>query len=77
MKKSDLLLLEKVFAKEIEGSFLQSKSKALKRLEEEGYVHEVTLEIGGGWSKAIVKGYILTLLGNITYCTSDLCKGDF
>ena len=77
MNKSDLKILEKVFAKEIEGGVFQSKSKAISRLEKEGYVQEVTFYIGGGaLGKIKISGYILTILGNYTYCSSDLCKED-
>ena len=74
MTKTELLFLEKVFAKEIQGSFLQSKSKLAKSLEEKGFLKKVRRTFGGSWIEVVCEGYVLTILGNVTYCTSDLCK---
>jgi hypothetical protein len=74
MTKAELLFLEKVFAKEIQGSFLQSKSKMALRLESDGYLQKVQKKFGGHLGDVVCEGYVLTFLGNITYCTSDLCK---
>ena len=71
MNKAELDLLEKVFAKEIDGSFLQTKSKLAKRLEDEGYLQEIEKIYGNGWPKVVCKGYVLTLQGNTAYFLSD------
>ena len=78
MDKKSLLLLERVFAAEIDGALshglglYQTKSKLAQQLEAEGYLVKETLELAGRFP-VIVKGYRLTLLGNFTYCMSDLC----
>ena len=74
MKKAELDLLEKVFAKEIVGSMFQSKSKLAKKLEEEGYLVGVEKHFGKGPFKVIARGYRLTIMGNAAYCLSDRCK---
>lgn len=70
MRKAELLFLEKIFAEEITGGMLQSKSKMAKKLQDEGYIQEIEKHFG----PVVCKGYILTLMGNATYCMSDLCK---
>lgn len=73
MTKSELLFLEKVFGKEISGSMLQSKSKIAKKLENEGYIQKIQKTFSDRMGSVMCEGYILTLKGNITYCTSYLC----
>lgn len=74
MTKSDLLLLENVFTAEISGGVFQTKSKQAKRLEDKGYLQKIDKYLGNDrFGKIVVTGYVLTLLGNATYCTSDLC----
>ena len=80
MNKRELDLLEAVFAKEIDGGVYQTKSQLAKRLEKEGYLQKVTLNLGRDRFGSIeVTGYVLTILGNATYCMSERCAeaGDF
>jgi hypothetical protein len=69
--KAELNFLERVFAQEIMGGMLQSKSKMAKQLEQYGYIQEIEKSFGHDRFGAITaKGYILTILGNATYCFS-------
>lgn len=68
VKKTDLRLLEKVFAKEIIGGIYQSNSKQIKRLEADGYVQKITKSHTDRFGTMTVNGYVLTFLGNATYC---------
>lgn len=78
MNKRSLELLEKVFGAELEGALnngiglFQTRSKLAEQLEADGYLTKHTTTIGGRFP-VNVTGYRLTLLGNLTYCTSDLC----
>lgn len=75
MNKQELLFLEKVFAQEIAGGMLKSKSKMAKRLEEEGYIQEIEKRFSSALGAIVCRGYVLTIRGNAAYCMSDLCKG--
>ena len=71
LTKKDFALLEKVFAREIDGLILQSKSKEYDRLETKGYVEHVTEFLGGRFPMEI-KGWCLTHLGRWAYCAACL-----
>lgn len=74
MTKAELNLLEKVFESEIDGALAsgprlyQTKSVAAKRLADEGYLAEVEFTLGGRFP-VVIRGYELTELGRLTYCT--------
>lgn len=78
MNKSELDLLERAYAAEIDGAIngglglLQTKSRLAEELARAGYLvkDKVTL---GGRLPVTVEGYRLTILGNATYCFSDRC----
>jgi hypothetical protein len=75
LKKSELLFLEKVFAANLDGRLLQSKSKVAKKLEEAGYIVFTEKTLGRDrFGSIVVDGYTLTVMGNMAYCTSDRCK---
>lgn len=75
MNKADLKLLEKVFGQEIIGGVFQSNSKAIRKLEDDGFVQYIAKHKGKDrFGVIIIEGYVTTLKGNIAYCTSDLCK---
>jgi hypothetical protein len=75
LTKAELLFLEKVFAQEIVGGMLQSKSKMAKRLDDEGYIKLIRKYFGvDRFGPITAEGYVLTTLGNATYCMSDLCR---
>lgn len=71
--KQKLDILEKIFAREIYGHIWQTKSKSqinlVKILIEEGLVKEVEYTLQGPLP-ITVNGYVLTILGNLYYCTS-------
>ncbi len=75
MTKSELAILEKAFAAEIDGALsgglrlFQSRSKVAKHLVAEGYLREVT-EHHGGVMRVRVTGYELTEVGRLAYCLS-------
>jgi len=46
---------------------VQTESKVAEKLEEEGFIKFVELKLGGRFAVTI-KGYKITLKGNITYC---------
>lgn len=71
MTKTELKLLERIFAREIAGGILQSKDKRYNALEKQGYVKPVTIILGGKFPVKI-EGWALTILGHYTYCMS--CK---
>ncbi len=79
MNKKELDVLEKCFEAEINGAvnggvgLFQTQSKVAKNLEEEGFLvlDKVVMK---GVFPVTIKGYRLTLLGNITYCTSSRCS---
>lgn len=73
LNKKELLFLEKVFEREINGGILQSNSKIAKRLQAEGYIVETSLSFNDRLGSVVCNGYVTTILGNITYCSSDLC----
>lgn len=80
MNKQSLDLLEKVFAAEINGvvdgiGLFRTKSKLAKKLEDSGYIIKDFVILGGRFPVKI-EGYRLTLLGNMTYCTSERCIGE-
>lgn len=75
MKNTELKLLEKIFAKEIDGGVYQTKRKMAKKLEDEGYIQLVEKHLGRDrLGSIVVKGYVLTIMGNLSYCMSDLVE---
>jgi hypothetical protein len=72
--KKDMRLLGAVFAREIEGGLLQSKSKEYTRLEAEGMVFKSskTLHFKDNLGPMTVEGWNLTPRGHMLYCTN--CK---
>lgn len=76
MDKRSMALLEKAFEAEVSAAInggpvvMQTRSKLVEKLVQDGYLalHEET--VGTGWSRVVLKGYILTPLGNMTYCMS-------
>ena len=76
MTKRELDLLERAFAAEIEFRLpYQTKSKLAKRLASEGYLVEIERTFGKDcFGPITAKGYALTIMGNLAYCTSDRCK---
>jgi len=81
VNKKELLILEKAFAAGIDQALsgtslgiIQTKSKLAVKLAEQGFLELVTIRLGGR-IPVLVTGYQLTLLGNFTYCSSDLCSG--
>lgn len=72
MTKAELKMLERLFAAEIEGRLpFQSKAKIMERLEGDGYVQRTKREYPADrFGPIVVEGWCLTLLGNLTYCTS-------
>lgn len=80
MNSRELDLLERVFSAEINGAFggsgiLQIRSKLAHKLESDGYLKKVEFVIEGRFPVK-VSWYVLTLLGNLTYCTSNRCHDD-
>jgi len=79
MNKQSLDLLERAFAAEIDGAMnkhlglLQTRSKAAKKLEEDGMLVAVR-ETLYSTIPVVVCGYRLTELGLRTYCMSDRCS---
>ena len=74
MTKAELDILEKIFAAEITGGVFQSKSKLVKKLEDEGLIIRVEKNIGNDvFGLIVVSGYRLTMAGNFQYCTSERC----
>lgn len=72
--KKILNALEKVFVCEIENKLpFQSRAKIYQGLASEGLLSPMTINIGSGWSAAIVTGFQLTHLGRLVYCSS--CDG--
>lgn len=75
MKKSDLKLLERIFAHDVESAIggssfpYQSRSKQYERLEKEGYIKKSMVILPGRFPVTIT-GWDLTLLGHATYCMS-------
>lgn len=69
-------LLEKAFEAEINGALkggprvMQTRSKLAEKLVADGYLEPSEEIVGTGWSRVTVKGYVLTALGNMTYCMS-------
>ena len=68
MEKSDLKLLERIFAAEINNALpYQGKPKRYRELEEEGYVEHVTVTLPGRFPVQI-SGWVLTHKGRYAYC---------
>ena len=78
MNAKELDVLEKVFAKEIDGAInkhpglFQTKSKLAKKLEGDGLLVKVTKILGGRFPVTI-EGYRLTIAGHAAYCMSERC----
>lgn len=70
MTKTELKLLERIFAKEVTGDILQSKDKRYKDLEQQGYVRPSTIIFGDCRFPIKVEGWILTEQGHYAYCKS-------
>ena len=72
MTKKDFKLLGAVFAREICGYSLQSKSKEYKRLEEAGLVFwgKEMKHFNDGFPPMDVSGWRLTYKGNFAYCSN-------
>ena len=80
MTKAELKMLEKLYGAEIEAalshqplrSIVQTHSKAMQKLKEYGYAQEVVRLVGR--PQVTVRGWELTLAGNLAYCMS--CNDD-
>lgn len=72
MKRSDLKLLERVFAAEIENCLpYQPHRKSehhFERLTSEGYLQSMTVTHGAGPFALKINGWQLTQAGRIAYC---------
>lgn len=73
MKKSELAILEKAFAAELNGAVspsrihvFQTRSKVAKKLMDEGYLRFVETSYAG----VRISGYELTHAGRLAYCSS-------
>ena len=79
MNKQSLDMLERAFAAEIDGALnkhlglLQTRSKAAKKLEEDGMLVAVC-ETLYNTIPVVVCGYRLTERGRMEYCMSDRCS---
>ena len=75
MKKSELTILMRAFAAEIEAALnggiplLQSRSKVAQDLCEDGYLADVEWIVSER-PRVTVDGYALTHLGRMTYCAT-------
>lgn len=78
MNKLDVAVLEKIFEHDVESAIsgrgwgpmqFRSSNKRVKRLERDGYVRKVTVQIGQR-PVVTITGYELTPVGHLTYCTS-------
>ena len=79
MTKAELQMLEKLFAAEVDAALsgnallgvVQSKSRLMLKLEADGYVKRVRLELKPDRLGAVViDGWQLTVAGNAAYCLS-------
>jgi hypothetical protein len=83
MTKAELDMLAKLYSAEVEAalshdplrSVVQTKSKVMRKLVEEGFAKEVERTTPGRFPVR-VKGYELTLQGNFAYCMSCGHDGD-
>lgn len=76
MNKREAALLEKAFIAEVDAAlgklpiwFLQTKSKLAEKLVDEGYLQRVETKVGGRFP-VVVKGFELTHLGRLEYCST-------
>ena len=75
MTKAELNMLEKLFSAEIEHAMgkstlpfcFQSKAKILEKLADENMVEKIEIELGGR-CPMIIRGWVLTHYGRMTYC---------
>jgi hypothetical protein len=80
MNKKQLDILEKAFDAEIgaalSGGFpiIQNRCKTTMQLLADGYLEKKTIIHGGGPFACEIKGYQISDLGRMAYCTSDRCK---
>jgi hypothetical protein len=76
LTKKDMKLLERVFAREIMGWSLQSKSKEYERLEKEGYVflNSEVKHFKDGLPPMTIQGWNLTQWGHMIFCMN--CKSE-
>ena len=71
-------MLEKAFGAEIEDALgdgiglLQTKSKLAIELVSEGMLEAKTVTLPGRFP-VVCEGFVITDLGRVTYCQSDLC----
>jgi len=78
MTKVELMMLEKLYAAEIDAALsgeplrgiVQSKSKIMQQLEADGLIRKEVLKIQSWPTPATVSGWVLTLAGNAAYCLS-------
>ena len=75
MTRAELKMLERLYAAEIEGALghsfgiVQSKSMVLPKLEAEGLARRVERTVSvDRFGPVTVKGWELTLSGNLAYC---------
>jgi hypothetical protein len=73
MTKAELQILEHIFTAEIEGRLpfqfgRRGDPKLALKLESEGYIQRMERTLGGRFPMQ-VKGWALTLCGNLAYCT--------
>lgn len=79
MNSKELDILEKAFSAQIDTAFnkgfgiIQTKSKVAKQLSDDGFLQDVQIKLGGN-IPVTIKGYALTIKGNLAYCSSDRCK---
>lgn len=90
MNKKQLDILEKAFSAQVDSAMkqdiasaqnnpfgiIQTKSKVAKQLCDDGYLEYTQVNFGRHGLPVTIKGYILTIKGNLAYCTSDRCKLD-
>ena len=75
MNKKSLRILEQAFEAEIEGAIggrpriFQTKSKTAQELVTSGHLEEDSFTLPGRFP-VVVKGYVLTHLGRIEYCST-------
>ena len=75
MTKAEIDFLGRVFARNVEGLSLQSKSKMAKDLEARGLIFHERRTVGKDRFGAIcIDGYSLTYAGNYAYCSSERCR---
>ncbi len=78
MTASHARVLERIFAREIDGQMWQGRmSKALKECIDEQFCEPCADVLGGGLPVLIIKGYMLTHRGRIAFgewCSAQMAK---